>query len=92
MIPSGSLAKTAPILYAYQEPGPKALWVDVSRYQPHPDAEYDRIEEEKEECEEDFGFEQMDADEDGQEYSAGSVEEYVREGDYVGEKYIPEGV
>ncbi|EPT00658.1 hypothetical protein FOMPIDRAFT_1049432 [Fomitopsis schrenkii] len=81
-----------PWRYGCQEPGPNAGWIDVSRYQPHPDAEYDRIEVEEEdenECEE-YYEEDIDSEagEDGQEFLDDA--DYVEEGDYVGEGYIAE--
>lgn len=33
-----------PWRHGCQEPGPNADWMDVSRYQPHPGSDYDRIE------------------------------------------------
>ncbi|EPT00645.1 hypothetical protein FOMPIDRAFT_1049420 [Fomitopsis schrenkii] len=59
-----------PWRYAYQEPGPNAVWIDISRYQPHPGADYDRIEEDaeaedaEEYYEEELGSELMDVGED----------------------------
>lgn len=83
-----------PWRYAYQEPGPQALWMDVSRYQPHSDAEYNRIEEVEEEYyEEDFESDIMDdVGEDGQEYPDDA--DYIEsdeEGDCVSQECIVEG-
>ncbi|EPT00640.1 hypothetical protein FOMPIDRAFT_99112 [Fomitopsis schrenkii] len=79
-----------PWRYGCQEPGPNAGWIDVSRYQPHPDVEYDRIEVEEEdenECEEYYEEDvESEIGEDGQEYLDDA--DYVEEGDYVGEEYI----
>ncbi|EPT00639.1 hypothetical protein FOMPIDRAFT_1060209 [Fomitopsis schrenkii] len=88
-----------PWRHARHEPSVQGVWLDISRYQPHPGADYDVVEHVEEEddseeyYEEDSGSEIMDVGEDGQEYldDADYVEgDYVEEGDYVGEEYIAE--
>ena len=67
-----------PWRYAYQEPGPKAIWMDVSRYAPHPDADYDRIEfaEEEEESGEYYEEEDLEAELDDDTQGDASDEGY----------------
>ncbi|EPT00636.1 hypothetical protein FOMPIDRAFT_88104 [Fomitopsis schrenkii] len=85
-----------PWRYGCQDPNPNAIWMDVSRYQPHPDAEYDRIEVVEEENgveeyhKEDLVSGIVDVGEDGQEYiDADYIEEsHAEEGSYVGVEYV----
>ena len=82
-----------PWRYGGQEPGPRTRWMDVSRYQPHPDAEYDRIEsleeDDDEYYEEELDSEAMDVGEDGQEFFDDLVEE--EDGRFIDEGYATEG-
>lgn len=86
-----------PWRYGGQEPSPNAVWMDVSIYQPHPEADYDRIElvEEDEYDAEEYYDEQfdsgvMDVGEHGEEYLDGAdpIEE---EDDYADEECATEG-
>ena len=83
--------------YARHEPNVKDVWLDMSRYRPHPGADYDHLDEDAEAegfYDEELGPGAMDADGGGQEYldDPGYVEEYsVEEGNHIDGEYVTDG-